>query len=77
MEICDELFKRSRAFRSLMAANFLGFLEAAVGFRADRPLPGPPNLATQLRDKALEVCEGWNEKFGVFYQQASTSQTPC
>jgi hypothetical protein len=68
--VCDELFSRSRIFRSAMAADFLAFLELAVGFKPTRPLPGPPEVATRLREKALEICDAWNEKFGIFYQQA-------
>ena len=69
MAVCDALFSRSRAFRGHIAAQFPAFLELAVGHRAARPLPGPPRLSTQLRERALDAVEGWNERHGVFYQQ--------
>lgn len=70
LEVCDLLFARSRAFRTAAAAQFPALLEASVGFRPARPLPGPPHLATQLRERALDAVERWNNNYGVFYQQA-------
>ena len=71
--VCDELFTRSRAFRGHVAAQFPAFLELAVGHKAARPLPGPPRLSTQLRERALDAVEGWSERHGVFYQQVAAS----
>jgi hypothetical protein len=68
--VCDALFARSRAFRGHVAAQFPAFLELAVGHRPARPLPGPARLSTQLRERALDAIEAWNEAHGVFYQQA-------
>lgn len=71
LEVCDLLFSRSRAFRTAAAVQFPALLEASVGFRPARPLPGPSHLATQLRERALDAVERWNDNYGVFYQQAS------
>ncbi len=43
-----------------------------MGFRPGRPLPGPPELATRLREKALDAVERWNDNYGAFYQQAGS-----
>ncbi len=60
---------RSRAFRMLMAQRFSRFLELAVGHRAENPLPGPADVAIQLRELALETIEIWTERFGSLYRQ--------
>ncbi|EIE18629.1 hypothetical protein COCSUDRAFT_45128 [Coccomyxa subellipsoidea C-169] len=70
LEVCNLLFARSRAFRTAAAAQFPALLEASIGFRPARPLPGPTHLATQLRERALDAVERWNDNYGVFYQQA-------
>lgn len=75
VEVCDHLFTRSRAFRTAAAAQFPALLEASVGFRPARPLPGPPQLAAQLRERALDAVERWNDKYGVFYQQVGPHTT--
>ncbi|CAL8464282.1 g3817 [Coccomyxa elongata] len=69
LEVCDMLFGRSRAFRTAAAAQLPALLEAVVGYRPGRPLPGPPELATRLREKALDAVERWNDNYGAFYQQ--------
>ena len=46
------------------------FLEAVLGVTSDRPLPPPPDAATSLREKALEVVEGWEVQWGAKYKQA-------
>ena len=69
VNLMDQLFQRSRAFRSALTANFTEFLELSLGFRHDRPLPGPVGIANQLRDRGLEVVEQWNDKYGSTYKQ--------
>lgn len=69
VNLIDQLFQRSRAFRAQLTANFTDFLELSLGFRHERPLPGPASIASQLRDRALEVVEHWNDKFGSTYKQ--------
>ncbi|KAK9825982.1 hypothetical protein WJX74_003112 [Apatococcus lobatus] len=64
-----ELFMRSRAFRRLMAQRFSRFLELAVGHRTENPLPGPQDVAVQLRELALETIEIWTERFGLLHRQ--------
>lgn len=34
-----------------------------------RPLPGPPNVASKLHEKALESIDQWADKYGAYYQQ--------
>lgn len=69
MNLTDQLFQRSKAFRTHLTASFTDFLDLSVGFRPERPLPGPASVATQLRERTLEVVEEWNEKFGSTYKQ--------
>ena len=69
VNLADQLFQRSKAFRSHLTAHFTEFLELSLGFRHDKPLPGPASTANQLRDRGLEIVEHWNDKFGSSYKQ--------
>ncbi|KAL5702087.1 hypothetical protein ACHQM5_027347 [Ranunculus cassubicifolius] len=67
--ITDELFMRSKLFRSLLVVSFDQFLSLSIGFRRDYPLPAPLDVATRLRSKAIEFLEKWNISFGIHYRQ--------
>ncbi|PIN12382.1 hypothetical protein CDL12_15008 [Handroanthus impetiginosus] len=67
--IIDELFMRSKLFRSLLVENLDQLLSLSVGFRRNHPLPAPASVASVLRSKAIEFLEKWNESFGVHYRQ--------
>ncbi|PRW58637.1 UV-stimulated scaffold A-like protein [Chlorella sorokiniana] len=67
--LCEQLFQRSRAFRHALLGHLSQFLEAVVGFRADRPLPPPAHTAASLREKALELLELWDRDWGAKYKQ--------
>lgn len=67
--IVDELFMRSKLFRSLLVVNFDQFLSLSIGFRRDVPLPPPPSIASRLRSKSIELLEKWNVSFGIHYRQ--------
>ncbi|XP_010267610.1 PREDICTED: UV-stimulated scaffold protein A homolog [Nelumbo nucifera] len=67
--IVDQLFMRSKLFRSLLVVNFDKFLSLSVGFRRNLPLPAPAPIASILRSKAIEFLEKWNVAFGVHYRQ--------
>ncbi|KAK9145521.1 hypothetical protein Sjap_005424 [Stephania japonica] len=67
--IIDELFMRSKLFRSLLTARFEQFLSLSVGFRRNLPLPAPTAIASRLRSKAIEFLEKWNASFGIHYRQ--------
>eukprot|EP00803_Ostreobium_quekettii_P003283 evm.model.scf_241.5 EVM.evm.TU.scf_241.5 scf_241:60207-63589(-) len=69
VQICDELFQRSKAFRGMVAPFFQQFLELSTGHVRDNPLPGPTNEADELRTHALAVVEKWNNSFGNSYRQ--------
>lgn len=69
LEVCDELFSRSKHFRSLLSARLTHVLELTVGHRADNPLPPPAPAATALRTRALEALEQWSAQFGAKYKQ--------
>lgn len=58
-----------------MAPQINTFLALSVGHRSDSPLPGPAETATQLRQKALEVLERWDERFGNLYAEVWTQDT--
>ncbi|KAL1549745.1 UV-stimulated scaffold protein A [Salvia divinorum] len=67
--IVDELFMRSKLFRSLLVENLDLFLSLSIGFRRNHPLPPPASVASLLRSKAIEFLEKWNESFGIHYRQ--------
>ncbi|XP_008783200.2 UV-stimulated scaffold protein A homolog [Phoenix dactylifera] len=67
--IVDELFMRSKLFRSLLVVNFDQFLSLSIGFRRDLPLPPPSSIASNLRSKSVELLEKWNASFGIYYRQ--------
>ncbi|XP_068330461.1 UV-stimulated scaffold protein A homolog [Pyrus communis] len=67
--IIDELFMRSKLFRTLVVENLDQLLTLSVGFRIHSSLPPPANVATALRKKAIEFLEKWNSSFGVHYKQ--------
>ncbi|KAL6656867.1 hypothetical protein ACP70R_004647 [Stipagrostis hirtigluma subsp. patula] len=67
--ITDELFMRSKLFRSLLADELDGFLPLAVGFRRAHPLPPPVASATLLRKAAVQALERWHHLFGAHYRQ--------
>ena len=80
VDVCDELFMRSKAFRDLVSPSFDRFLQLAVGYRSRDPLPGPADCAENLRTKALAAIQRWERAFGMHYPQVphtrSTSSPP-
>ncbi|KAL9833172.1 UV-stimulated scaffold protein A [Arabidopsis thaliana] len=67
--IIDELFMRSKLFRTLIIENLDQLLSLSIGFRSNLPLPAPPAVATTLRSKAIEFLEKWNLSFGFHYKE--------
>ncbi|KAG0486537.1 hypothetical protein HPP92_008632 [Vanilla planifolia] len=67
--VIDELFMRSKLFRTIFVVNFDQFLSLSVGFRKNLPLPPPSTIAANLRSKTIELLEKWNSSFGVHYKQ--------
>ncbi|KAL8499672.1 hypothetical protein ACS0TY_019589 [Phlomoides rotata] len=67
--IIDELFMRSKLFRSLLMENLDQLLSLSIGFRRNHPLPAPASVAIALRSRAIEFLEKWNESFGIHYRQ--------
>ena len=67
--IIDELFMRSKLFRTIITENLDQLLSLSVGFRRNQPLPAPSNVASVLRLKAIEFLEKWNASFGIHYRQ--------
>ncbi|KAF2305721.1 hypothetical protein GH714_007775 [Hevea brasiliensis] len=67
--IIDQLFMRSKLFRTLLVENLDQLLSLSVGFRRNLPLPAPPAVASVLRSKAIEFLEKWNDSFGIHYRQ--------
>lgn len=69
LQIIDELFMRSKLFRTLIVESLEQLMSLSVGFRRNLPLPAPPSVASLLRTKAIEFLEKWNVSFGVHYRQ--------
>ncbi|RCV06048.1 hypothetical protein SETIT_1G132200v2 [Setaria italica] len=67
--VADELFMRSKLFRSLLTDALDGFLPLAVGFRRAHPLPPPAASAGLLRKAAVQALERWHHLFGAHYRQ--------
>ncbi|KAM0944625.1 putative UV-stimulated scaffold protein A [Dioscorea sansibarensis] len=67
--IIDELFMRSKLFRTVLVVNFDQFLTLSIGFRRNLPLPPPSTIASTLRSKSIELLEKWNASFGIHYRQ--------
>ncbi|KAJ4788710.1 UV-stimulated scaffold protein A [Rhynchospora pubera] len=67
--IIDELFMRSKLFRTIFVETFDQFLALSVGFRKNMPLPPPSTIATNLRKKSIEFLEKWHSNFGIHYRQ--------
>ncbi|KAJ3692324.1 hypothetical protein LUZ60_012674 [Juncus effusus] len=67
--IIDELFMRSKLFRTLFVETLDQFLTLSVGFRKNSPLPPPSQIASNLHKKSIEFLEKWNSKFGIHYRQ--------
>ncbi|TVU23215.1 hypothetical protein EJB05_30182, partial [Eragrostis curvula] len=67
--VTDELFMRSKLFRSLLADALDGFVPLAVGFRRAHPLPPPAASASLLRKAAVQALERWHHLFGAHYRQ--------
>ncbi|XP_059651228.1 UV-stimulated scaffold protein A homolog [Cornus florida] len=67
--IIDELFMRSKLFRTILVENLDQLLSLSVGFRRNLPLPAPATVASVLRSKAIEFLEKWNASFGLHYRQ--------
>ena len=69
LELADELFTRSKAFRGMLAPRFSAFLDRTLGFRPEKLLPPPAAAAAALRARTLEVIERWEEAYAAFYPQ--------
>lgn len=67
--LIDELFTRSKLFRSLLVPKFEMFMLLTIGYRGDYPLPKPSDRASLLRAKSMEYVEKWNDMFGIHYKQ--------
>ncbi|XP_016205257.2 LOW QUALITY PROTEIN: UV-stimulated scaffold protein A homolog [Arachis ipaensis] len=67
--IINELFMRSKLFRTLIVETLDQLMTLSVGFRRNLPLPAPPAVASVLRSKAIEFLEKWNVSFGFHYRQ--------
>lgn len=67
--IIDELFMRSKLFRTVVVENLDQLLSFSVGFKRSLPLPEPVSVASVLRSKAIEFLEKWNASFGIHYRQ--------
>ncbi|XP_033369665.1 UV-stimulated scaffold protein A isoform X2 [Parus major] len=70
-QVVQELFARSRQFRTLLISNFQEFLELTVGIDHEQPLPPPKEVAQKLRKAAIKAVQDWHEKYGEAYKQLS------
>lgn len=71
LAVINELFLRSHLFRTLILEDFQRILELLAETNPDLPLPGTPAVSKNLKEKAWETIEKWNEKFGANYRVLS------
>lgn len=67
--VIDELFMRSKLFRSIVVEKLDQLLTLSVGFRRSMVLPEPAAVASTLRSKAIEFLEKWNDSFGIYHRK--------
>ena len=67
LQIINEIFLRSHAFRELLVDDFQNFLSLTIGVNSKKPLPEPNAVASILRSQALKAIEKWNKKYGPHY----------
>ena len=69
LQIINEIFLRSHAFRELLVDDFQEFLKLTVGVNSEKALPEPNAVATVLRSQAFEAIEKWHQKYGQHYKK--------
>ena len=68
LQVVDELFQRSHAFREQLAARFPDFMNLVLGLKG-QSLPPPEDAAEMLQTLAWECIERWHRQFGPAYRQ--------
>ncbi len=69
LQIINEIFLRSHAFRELLVDDFQKFLKLTIGVNSKKPLPEPNAVASMLRTQALKAVEKWHQKYGPHYMK--------
>ena len=69
LQIINEIFLRSHAFRELLVDDFQKFLSLAIGVNSKTSLPEPNAVATILRNQAFKTIEKWHQKYGPHYMK--------
>ena len=69
LQIINEIFLRSHAFRELLVDDFQKFLKLTIGVNSKKPLPEPNAVASMLRNQALKAVEKWHQKYGPHYMK--------
>jgi hypothetical protein len=67
LQIINEIFLRSHAFRELLVDDFQKFVSLTTGVNSKSPLPEPNAVASILRNRALKAIEEWHQKYGPHY----------
>ncbi|XP_028398552.1 UV-stimulated scaffold protein A-like [Dendronephthya gigantea] len=67
LQIINEIFLRSHAFRVLLVDDFQKFLGLAIGVNSKLPLPEPKAVAIILKKQAFQAIEKWHQKYGPHY----------
>lgn len=69
LQIINEIFLRSHAFRELLVDDFQTFLGLTVGVNSKLPLPEPKAVAIILKKQAFKAIEKWHQKYGPHYMK--------
>lgn len=71
LQMVDELFNRSHAFRDKILEDFQTFMELTLDCEHNCPLPPPKQAASKLKEEAVRYIQQWNDKFGEAYKKLS------
>ena len=64
--ICDEIFRKSHAFRCLILQDFKLLTDLVLGY-PDKCLVEPVAVAKKLQKRAIEAIKEWSIKYGSSY----------
>ncbi|KAI8099896.1 uncharacterized protein BX664DRAFT_310820 [Halteromyces radiatus] len=70
LQLCEELFKRSYYFRTLVTDELPTMVQLIVGIRG-HSLPPPASIAIKLRQYAIALIKNWYQHFGEQFRALS------
>uniref|UniRef100_A0A1B6EA27 UV-stimulated scaffold protein A C-terminal domain-containing protein n=1 Tax=Clastoptera arizonana TaxID=38151 RepID=A0A1B6EA27_9HEMI len=68
-QLCDDLFRRSSCFRSLIVSDMQHIFELSLETNSAKPLPQPRSRAIELKRLALKAVYQWHHLYGKEYKK--------